>query len=135
MANFIDFRQLSACDMIMAGYYCFAFLFFRGKQGFTFHVNHLSFLHSTLRLTCSLALSGFLQNTEDIAIIQYGNINYSKVVIDPQTEHSKGLKLYISLFYVFFLSHLLVAGCDIGIRFSIHPPVNIYVDVRHLGQS
>ena len=42
-----------------------------------------------------------------------------------------------------FLSHLLVAGCDIGVRFSVRPPVhpsvrpsvNIYVDVRHLCQS
>ena len=30
-----------------------------------------------------------------------------------------------------FLSHLLVAGCDIGVRFSVRPSVNIYVDVRH----
>ena len=39
----------------------------------------------------------------------------------------------------FFLSHLLVAGCNIGVRFSVrpsvHPSVNIYVDVRHLCQS
>ena len=42
-----------------------------------------------------------------------------------------------------FLSHLLVAGCDIGVRFSVRPSVspsvrpsvNIYVDVRHLCQS
>ena len=34
-----------------------------------------------------------------------------------------------------FLSHLLVAGCNIGVRFSIRPSVNIYVDVRHLCQS
>ena len=33
--------------------------------------------------------------------------------------------------YMFLLSHLLVAGCDIGIRFSVRPSVNIYVDVRH----
>ena len=45
------------------------------------------------------------------------------------------------------LSHLLVAGCDIGVRFSVRPSVspsvrqsvrpsvNIYVDVRHLFQS
>ena len=37
------------------------------------------------------------------------------------------------------LSHLLVAGCDIGVRFSVspsvRPSVNIYVDVRHLCQS
>ena len=31
-----------------------------------------------------------------------------------------------------FLSHLLVAGCDIGVRFSVRPSVNIYVDERHL---
>ena len=43
----------------------------------------------------------------------------------------------------YFLSHLLVAGCDIGVRFSVRPSVppsvcpsvNIYVDVRHLCQS
>ena len=42
-----------------------------------------------------------------------------------------------------FLSHLLVAGCDIGVRLSVRPSVhpsvrpsvNIYVDVRHLCQS
>ena len=33
------------------------------------------------------------------------------------------------------LSHLLVAGCNIGVRFSVRPSVNIYVDVRHLCQS
>ena len=45
--------------------------------------------------------------------------------------------------YYIFLSHLLVAGCDIGVRFSVRPSVpasvrpsvNIYVDVRHLCQS
>ena len=40
---------------------------------------------------------------------------------------------------VLFLSHLLVAGCDIGVRYSVRPParpsVSIYVDVRHLCQS
>ena len=36
---------------------------------------------------------------------------------------------------LFFLSHLLVAGCDIGVRFSVRPSVNIYVEVRHLCQS
>ena len=40
---------------------------------------------------------------------------------------------YYSL--TFLLSHLLVAGCDIGVRFSVRPSVNIYVDVRHLCQS
>ena len=34
-----------------------------------------------------------------------------------------------------FLSHLLVAGCDIGVRFSVRLSVNIYIDVRHLCQS
>ena len=48
--------------------------------------------------------------------------------------------LFISLlFTVLFLSHLLVAGCDIGVRFSVRqsvrPSVNIYVDVRLLCQS
>ena len=62
--------------------------------------------------------------------------------------------LFYSLIVVFFslsflvfcfvlLSHLLVAGCDIGVRFSVRPSVrqsvrpsvNIYVDVRHLCQS
>ena len=33
-----------------------------------------------------------------------------------------------------FLSHLLVAGCDIGVRFSVRPSVNIYIDVRLLCQ-
>ena len=37
------------------------------------------------------------------------------------------------------LLHLLVAGCNIDVRFSVHPSVcpsvNIYVDVRHLCQS
>ena len=47
--------------------------------------------------------------------IQYGDINYSKVVIDPQTEHSKGLKLYMSLFYVCFF----FLFCDI--KLIIHP--------------
>ena len=48
---------------------------------------------------------------------------------------------------VSLLSHLLVAGCDIGVRFSVRlsvrqsvrpsvrPSVNIYVEVRHLCQS
>ena len=40
---------------------------------------------------------------------------------------------------VYLLSHLLVAGCDIGVRFSVRPSVrpsvNIYVDVRLLCQS
>ena len=38
-----------------------------------------------------------------------------------------------------FLSHLLVAGCDIGVRFSVRLSVrlsvNIYVDVQHLCQT
>ena len=34
-----------------------------------------------------------------------------------------------------FLSHLLLAGCDIGVRFSVCRCVNIYVEVRHLCQS
>ena len=64
---------------------------------------------------------------------------YIYLAIDKATAETPSL----SLFDTSLLSHLLVAGCDIGVRFSIRPSVcqsvspsiNIYVDVRHLCQS
>ena len=50
------------------------------------------------------------------------------------SDHLTALLFFFVLF-CFLLSHLLVAGCDIGVRFSVRLSVNIYVEVRHLCQS
>ena len=55
------------------------------------------------------------------------------VISDGHYDQGRDSECKVNNYY--FLSHLLVAGCDIGIRFSTRPSVNIYVEVRHLCQS
>ena len=66
-------------------------------------------------------------------------------VIKPQLNQNKKKKKKLYFLkkkkqqkknkFIEFLSHLLVAGCDIGVQFSVRPSINIYVDVQHLCQS
>ena len=44
-------------------------------------------------------------------------------------------KYFLFVLFSILLSHLHAAGCDIGVRFSVRPSVNIDVKVRHLCQS
>ena len=46
--------------------------------------------------------------------------HYSPLITDEQIHYCKKLLLFS------FLSHLLVAGCDIGVRFSVRPSVSPY---------